>query len=187
MTLCFPLWMSVTGLSTLFHVAFSMLDVHYQNFSHPRIFQASFMNSFQLFLILSLRMYLFLFEFYWIKTFRFFQTKTYVKLDPNGTNTSILHTLLSSKLWYHFFTVEFRSVGNYEQTYKIMKTQCENKNRNNITLESHEHIYEIADLIAIYIFFIFHSYPYMPVCIWSKKGEHNYIWVLQLKICSPVK
>ena len=121
------------------------------------------------------------------RLFVFFLTKTYVKLDPNGTNTSILHTLLSSKLWYHFFTVQFRSVGNYEQTYKIMKTQCENKNRNNITLESHEHIYEIADLIAIYIFFIFHSHPYMPVCIWSKKGEHNYIWVLQLKICSAVK
>ena len=51
----------------------------------------------------------------------FYWNKIYVKNDFKAANT----TFLSSKLWYHFLTMEL--------SIKVMKNQGENKNRNNIS------------------------------------------------------
>ena len=38
-----------------------------------------------------------------------------------------LHTLLSSKLWYHLLTIELSILGNHQQiSNKIMENQVEN-------------------------------------------------------------
>ena len=74
--------------------------------------------------------------FYWINPSLFIETKIYVKHYIKDAST----TFLSSKIWYHFLTIELSN--------KAMKNQVENKNRK-LTLESPE------KNSGFYVFFYF--------------------------------